>query len=98
MNADYPAVELVKPRPPESAAPPPETAGPAAPAAAPAPPAPGAELAAIAVALEGIRAELAKLNAQVASLIEPPITLNHYRKGAALRIDESQSKVHNPTF
>lgn len=99
MSDEETVVELVKPSPDPPAEPSPSPSSPEA-AAPPAfaPPAPGAELAAIAAALEGIRAELARLNAQVGSLVEPGVVLNHYRKGAALRIDDSQTRVNNPTF
>lgn len=48
--------------------------------------------------LAGIRAELKRLTDLVGSIIDPPVTLNHFRKGAALRIDDSQSQINNPTF
>lgn len=91
-DEELPEIEVVPKAPPAPAAP----APPPEPAREPIPP--GAEMAAIAAALQGIHAELKRLNDQMAAIVEPPVNLNHYRKGAALRVDDSHSRVNNPTF
>jgi hypothetical protein len=48
--------------------------------------------------LQSIQLELAELNRQFKRIIEPEVSLNHYARGAAIRVDDSHSQRNNPTF
>jgi|GEM_PF-3949415 len=48
--------------------------------------------------LKGIEAALTQLNTTLKSVIEPSVTLRHFKKGAAIRIDDTQASINNKTF
>jgi len=48
--------------------------------------------------LKGIENALNQFNVTLKSIIEPPVTLNHFRRGASVRIDDSHSPKHNKTI
>ena len=48
--------------------------------------------------LSEIRDELKLLNKNFSRVIEPEILLDHYSKGASLRVDNSSSRLGNPTL
>jgi len=48
--------------------------------------------------LKGIDNSLNQLTALIKSIIEPGVMLRHFKKGAAIRVDDSQSAKNNKTF
>lgn len=48
--------------------------------------------------MQEIRDELRLFNQNFARLIAPEVILNHYTRGASLRVDDSASPTSNPTF
>jgi hypothetical protein len=48
--------------------------------------------------LKEISGELKKLNKSISRVIEPEILLDHYTRGASIRIDDSGSRIKNPTI
>lgn len=48
--------------------------------------------------LKGIDNSLGQIVVLLKSIIEPGVMLRHYKKGAAIRIDDTQSAKHNKTF
>jgi len=42
--------------------------------------------------------EIKGLKDIINKVVEPSVALNHYTKGAAIRIDASSSSINNPTF
>lgn len=48
--------------------------------------------------MQEIRDELRLFNRNFSRLIAPEVVLNHYTRGASLRVDDSHSPTSNPTF
>lgn len=48
--------------------------------------------------LKGIENAINQLTATFKSVVDPGVTLRHFKKGAAIRVDDSQSNKHNKTF
>lgn len=48
--------------------------------------------------LREIRDELRAFNRNFQRVIEPEVVLNHFTRGASLRVDDSHTRTANPTF